>query len=82
MTVQPSTHTHRYTHTQWNNTKERNDATCSNMEGPIILTEVKDKHHMILLTCGIQKNDTNQLIYKTEIDSDLENKLVVTKGER
>ena len=28
----------------------------------------KDKYHMILLTCGILKNDTNELIYKTEID--------------
>ena len=39
----------------------------------IILSEVsqteKDKYHMISLTCGIQKNDTNELIYKTEIDS-------------
>ena len=47
------THTHRYTYTQWNNTEERNDVICSNMDGPIILTEVKDKYHMILLTCGI-----------------------------
>ena len=30
----------------------------------------------------ILKNDTNELIYKTEIDSDMENKLMVTKGER
>ena len=33
----------------------------------IILSEVSqtenDKHHMILLICGIQKNDTNDLIY-------------------
>ena len=29
------------------------------------------------------KNDTNELIYKTETDSqDLKNKLMVTKGER
>ena len=27
------------------------------------------------------KNDTNELIYKTERDSDIENKLTVTKGE-
>ena len=27
------------------------------------------------------KNDSNELIYKTETDSDLENKLMVTKGE-
>ena len=39
----------------------------------IILSEVsqteKDKYHMILLICGILKNDTNELIYKTETDS-------------
>ena len=28
------------------------------------------------------KYDTNQLIYKTETDSDIENKCMVTKGER
>ena len=28
------------------------------------------------------KNDTDELIYKTETDSDIENKLVVTEGER
>ena len=27
-------------------------------------------------------NDTNELIYKTETDSDLENELMVTSGER
>ena len=39
----------------------------------IILSEEsqteKDKYHMISLICGIWKNDTNELIYKTEIDS-------------
>ena len=39
----------------------------------IILSEVsqaeKDKYHIISLLCGIQKNDTNELIYKTETDS-------------
>ena len=29
----------------------------------------KDKYHMILLICGIYKNDTNEFIYKTEIGS-------------
>ena len=41
--------------------------------GIIILSEVShteiDKYHMILLICGILKTDTNELIYKTEIDS-------------
>ena len=39
----------------------------------IILIEVrqkeKDSYHVIALTCGISKNDTNKLIYKTETDS-------------
>ena len=39
----------------------------------ITLSEVnqtkKDKYHIILLICGILKNDTNELIYKTEVDS-------------
>ena len=39
----------------------------------IIRTEVsqteKDKYHMIQLICRILKNDTNELIYKTETDS-------------
>ena len=39
----------------------------------IIVSEVsqkeKDKYHMTLLLCGILKNYTNELIYKTETDS-------------
>ena len=38
----------------------------------VILSEVsqtqKDKYHISLI-CGILKNDTNELIYKTETDS-------------
>ena len=29
-----------------------------------------------------KKNDTNELIYKTETDSQTESKFIVTKGER
>ena len=40
----------------------------------------KDKYHMIMLICRIlKKDDTNELIYKTE--TDLENKFMVTEGE-
>ena len=51
----------------------------------IILSEVsqakKDKYNMISLMCGIYfKNDTNELIYKTE--ADIKNKLMVAKGKR
>ena len=39
----------------------------------IILSEEgqteKDKYPMTSLICGILKNDTNELIYKTEVDS-------------
>jgi len=28
-----------------------------------------------------KKNDANEIIYKTEIDSQIENKFTVTKGE-
>ena len=39
----------------------------------IILSDIsqreKDKYHMISLICRILKNDTNELIYKIEIDS-------------
>ena len=42
----------------------------------IILNEIsqteKYKYHMISLICEIQKNDTNELIYKAEIDSQIQ----------
>ena len=41
----------------------------------VILSEVsqteKVKYHMISLTCGILKNGRNELIYKTEIESQM-----------
>ena len=41
----------------------------------VILSEIsqtqKDKYHMISLICGILKNGTNELIYKTEIESQM-----------
>ena len=45
----------------------------------VILSKVKEKYFMISLICRILKNDTNELIYKTETDS--ENDLIVTMGE-
>ena len=48
------------------------EATWMDME-IIILNEVsqteKDKYRMISLICGILKKKTNELIYKTETDS-------------
>ena len=50
----------------------------------IILSEVsqkeKDKYHMMLLICGIQKNDTNELIYKTDSQTQKAN-LWLPKGK-
>ena len=38
--------------------------------GEVSQTET-DKHHMILLICGIYKTGTNEPIYKTEIESQI-----------
>ena len=51
--------------------KEWNNSICSNMDGPRDhhTKYDKDKYHMISLTCEIfKKMDTNELIYKTEVD--------------
>ena len=52
----------------------------------IILSEIrqteKDKHHKVSLTYGLWKEkDTNELIYKTETDTDIENKIPATEEE-
>ena len=43
--------------------------------GNIILCEVsqrnKDKYHTITLICGILKLGTNELIYKTEVETQM-----------
>ena len=41
----------------------------------------RDKHHMISHMWNL-KYSTDELIYKTEIDSDVENRFVFAKGER
>ena len=52
----------------------------------IILSEIKSERERLISYDTTYmwhlKNDTNELIYKTEIDSDIENKLMVPKGER
>ena len=65
--------------TPWNN------AICNNTDRPTDYhtkwsESEKDRYHMISLLCGILKNDTNEFIYKTETDSDIKNKFMVTKG--
>ena len=42
----------------------------------------KDRYHRISLTCGIKKNDKNELIYKTETDSNIEYEFMNSKSER
>ena len=45
----------------------------------------KDKYYMASLTCGILNNDTNELIYKTEIDPQTQETILwlpKRKGER
>ena len=43
------------------------------MGGPetVLLSEAKDKYCMISLIYGILKSDANELIYKTEIESQM-----------
>ena len=50
----------------------------------IILSEVRQRKTNIIRyhIYGILKNNTNELIYKTETFIDIEKKLVVTKGDR
>ena len=44
------------------------------------LTE-KDKYTIITHKWNLKENDTNELVYKTEIDLCIENKLMATKEE-
>ena len=50
--------------------KEQNSVICSNMDGPRDCHSEKDKY-MISPTCGIYKKGTNELIYKTETESQM-----------
>ena len=51
--------------------KESNNTICSNMDEPRKdhSQSVKGKHRMISLICGTPKKDTNELIFRTETDS-------------
>ena len=44
-------------------------ATWMNLEMIILSQTEKEKYYVMLFIWGILKNDTDELIYKTEIDS-------------
>ena len=71
---------------QWNITqplKKHNEIRpfeATWMDPEIIILSQKDKYHTISLNTWNLKYDTNEPIYKTKTDSDVENRLVVAKG--
>ena len=77
------THTHIHNGISLGHVKETNNAICSNMDGPRDCHTdernqiEKDKYHIIIAYLWNLKNATNELIYKT----DVENKIMVTRGE-
>ena len=77
---------YKYIMEYYSATKKWNNTICSNMDGPgnyhikWIKLE-KDKFHITSLIGRIFKNDTNELNYKMEADSDLENELMVSRQE-
>ena len=86
--IHTHTDTRAHTHTmEYYSTIKKNEimpfaATWMDLE-IVILSEVnqteKDKYRDIAYMRNL-KNDTNELIYKKETDTDLENKLMVTVG--
>ena len=73
---------------QWNITqpqKEWNNVICSNMDRcrdyPPKWSQTEKDIYMTSLICRILKNDANEVIYKTEMDWDIENILTVIKRE-
>ena len=63
--------------------KERKNAICSNIDEIIILSEVGERQisHYIAYMQNLKEKDTNELIYKTETLTDLENKFMITRGK-
>ena len=65
--------------------KEWNNTICSSMDGPRDYhnkwsNSKKGKYYMILLIPNLRKW-YKLVIHKIDIDSDIENNLIVTKGE-
>ena len=64
--------------------KERN-AICSNMDDPRdILSEVRERQILYdaAYMWNLKKKDTNRLIYRSEVVIDVENNLLITRGEK
>ena len=57
-------------------------ATWMDLEIIILSKAQKDKNHILSFIHRALRNDTNELIHKMNKLTDLENKLMVTKGER
>ena len=67
--------------------KERNSAICRHVNRPRDChTErsksEREKYRIISLICGIQKNGTDEQLQSRNRDTDVENKLMYTKGGR
>ena len=84
--IGPRTECERIKYHPWlSHIKEWNKAICSDMDGPRDChtewskTE-KDKHHMISLICGL-KNWYKWTYFQNRRVTDVENKLMVTKGK-
>ena len=64
---------------------KRNWVICRDVDGPRECHEVsqKEKNKYCILThiCGISKNGIDDLIRKAEVETDVENKCMDTKGE-
>ena len=61
---------HMYNGMLLSHNKKWNNTICSNMDAPrdhhTKWNKLEDNYHTISLICRILKNDTNELIYKTE----------------
>ena len=66
--------------------KEWNNAICNNMDGPrdchMWSMSERDKYHMILLVNWILKRYRWTYLQNRNKPTDIENKLMVTKGDR
>ena len=79
---------HMYNGILLSHKKAWNNAICNNMDGPRnyhTKWSKSDRERPILYDITYMwnlKNNTNGSIYKTETDSQTENKLMITKGKR